>query len=183
MHSALLSGCQGCELWRLHSPLAGHGASLQGLDQQFDADSGGLPSKAASAALWQLTHTLQALDHWEERLEAAFEGRPYDILDAALTATVAEFPVSIQPFRDMIGAHRAPAHAADCAHELGVGAQLCSRADGRAGGADGMRMDLVKSRYNTFDELYEYCYKVAGTVGAPHARLVSLAAGSELCKH
>lgn len=31
-----------------------------------------------------------------------------------------------------------------------------------------MRMDLVKSRYNTFDELYEYCYKVAGTVGTPH---------------
>ena len=47
---------------------------------------------------------MQALDQWEERLEAAFDGRPYDILDAALTATVAEFPVSIQPFRDMIGA-------------------------------------------------------------------------------
>jgi len=30
---------------------------------------------------------------------------------------------------------------------------------------DGMRMDLVKSRYETFDELYEYCYRVAGTVG------------------
>ena len=30
---------------------------------------------------------------------------------------------------------------------------------------DGMRMDLVKPRYETFDELYEYCYKVAGTVG------------------
>ncbi|KAK9825148.1 hypothetical protein WJX81_005245 [Elliptochloris bilobata] len=30
---------------------------------------------------------------------------------------------------------------------------------------DGMRMDLVKPRYDTFDELYEYCYKVAGTVG------------------
>lgn len=30
---------------------------------------------------------------------------------------------------------------------------------------DGMRMDLVKARYDTFDELYEYCYKVAGTVG------------------
>ena len=28
-----------------------------------------------------------------------------------------------------------------------------------------MRMDLVKPRYETFDELYEYCYKVAGTVG------------------
>jgi phytoene synthase len=30
---------------------------------------------------------------------------------------------------------------------------------------DGMRMDLVKPRYETFDELYEYCYRVAGTVG------------------
>ena len=30
---------------------------------------------------------------------------------------------------------------------------------------DGMRMDLVKDRYETFDELYEYCYRVAGTVG------------------
>ena len=28
-----------------------------------------------------------------------------------------------------------------------------------------MRMDLVKARYETYDELYEYCYKVAGTVG------------------
>lgn len=29
---------------------------------------------------------------------------------------------------------------------------------------DGMRMDLVKPRYENFDELYEYCYRVAGTV-------------------
>ncbi|CAL5223183.1 g5657 [Coccomyxa viridis] len=72
------------------------------------------------------------LDRWEERLEELFAGRPYDIYDAALTATISDFPVSIQPFRDMI---------------------------------DGMRMDLVKPRYETFDELYEYCYKVAGTVG------------------
>lgn len=27
-----------------------------------------------------------------------------------------------------------------------------------------MRMDLVKSRYDNYDELYEYCYRVAGTV-------------------
>ncbi|KIY95880.1 phytoene synthase, partial [Monoraphidium neglectum] len=73
----------------------------------------------------------RALDRWEERLEALFEGRPYDMLDAALTDTIAQFPVDIQPFRDMI---------------------------------DGMRMDLVKSRYHSYDELYEYCYKVAGTV-------------------
>lgn len=75
--------------------------------------------------------SLQALNKWEERLEAIFEGRPYDNLDAALTDTANQFPVHIQPFRDMI---------------------------------DGMRSDLVKSRYRTYDELYEYCYKVAGTV-------------------
>lgn len=75
--------------------------------------------------------TPAALDRWEERLEALFDGRPYDSLDAALTDTICQFPVDIQPFRDMIG---------------------------------GMRMDLVKSRYETYDELYDYCYRVAGTV-------------------
>lgn len=73
-----------------------------------------------------------ALDRWESRLEDIFAGRPYDMLDAALSDTVAKFPVDIQPFRDMI---------------------------------EGMRMDLKKSRYRTFDELYLYCYYVAGTVG------------------
>ena len=29
---------------------------------------------------------------------------------------------------------------------------------------DGMRSDIVKTRYRTYDELYEYCYRVAGTV-------------------
>ena len=76
--------------------------------------------------------TPEALDQWEARLEAVFDGRPMDVIDAALTDTVSKFPVDIQPFRDMI---------------------------------DGMRMDLVKPRYETFDELYEYCYRVAGTVG------------------
>lgn len=71
---------------------------------------------------------VQALDRWEERLENIWEGRPYDILDAALADTVARFPVHIQPFRDMIG---------------------------------GMRIDLVKSRYETFDELYEYMYRLS----------------------
>ncbi|EFJ42086.1 hypothetical protein VOLCADRAFT_97827 [Volvox carteri f. nagariensis] len=75
--------------------------------------------------------TPKALDRWEERLEALFNGKPYDELDAALTDTASRFPLHIQPFRDMI---------------------------------EGMRMDLVKSRYETFDELYEYCYRVAGTV-------------------
>ncbi|KAL5201126.1 hypothetical protein ABZP36_035480 [Zizania latifolia] len=73
-----------------------------------------------------------ALDRWESRLEDIFAGRPYDMLDAALSDTVAAFPVDIQPFRDMI---------------------------------EGMRLDLTKSRYGSFDELYLYCYYVAGTVG------------------
>lgn len=75
--------------------------------------------------------TPKALDRWEERLESVFDGRPVDILDAALTDTISKFPLDIQPFRDMIV---------------------------------GMRMDLVKRRYATFEELYEYCYRVAGTV-------------------
>jgi hypothetical protein len=29
---------------------------------------------------------------------------------------------------------------------------------------DGMRSDISKARYKTYDELYEYCYRVAGTV-------------------
>eukprot|EP01023_Acetabularia_acetabulum_P041637 TRINITY_DN4065_c0_g2_i1.p1 TRINITY_DN4065_c0_g2~~TRINITY_DN4065_c0_g2_i1.p1 ORF type:complete len:416 (-),score=78.01 TRINITY_DN4065_c0_g2_i1:1344-2591(-) len=76
--------------------------------------------------------TPTALNRWEDRLDAIFEGRPHDILDAALTDTVTKFPVDIQPFRDMI---------------------------------EGMRMDIAKARYNNFDELYGYCYRVAGTVG------------------
>lgn len=67
----------------------------------------------------------------QERLDAVFEGRPFDLLDAALTDTVDSFPVDKQPFLDMV---------------------------------DGMRMDLIKRRYANFDELYEYCYRVAGTV-------------------
>ncbi|BAZ12212.1 squalene/phytoene synthase [Calothrix sp. NIES-4071] len=30
---------------------------------------------------------------------------------------------------------------------------------------NGQRMDLFRSRYDTFDQLYIYCYRVAGTVG------------------
>lgn len=59
-----------------------------------------------STSYCTLTVHLQALDRWEERLEALFEGRPYDELDAALTDTISTFPVDIQPFRDMIDGMR-----------------------------------------------------------------------------
>nr|QNT09916.1 phytoene synthase 1 [Solanum cheesmaniae] len=46
--------------------------------------------------------TPAALDRWENRLEDVFDGRPFDMLDGALSDTVSNFPVDIQPFRDMI---------------------------------------------------------------------------------
>ncbi|KAM6554930.1 hypothetical protein CsatB_015692 [Cannabis sativa] len=74
----------------------------------------------------------EVLDRWEKRLQDIFDGRPYDVLDAALTDTIFKFPLDIKPFRDMI---------------------------------EGMRMDTRKFRYQNFQELYLYCYYVAGTVG------------------
>ncbi|XP_076887743.1 phytoene synthase 2, chloroplastic-like isoform X2 [Bidens hawaiensis] len=91
--------------------------------------------------------TPKALDRWESRLEDLFNGRPFDMLDAALSDTVSKFPVDIQPFKDMI---------------------------------DGMRMDLKKSRYDNFDELYLYCYYVAGTVGLMSVPIMGIAPESNV---
>ncbi|KAK2977058.1 hypothetical protein RJ640_002544 [Escallonia rubra] len=90
--------------------------------------------------------TPKALDRWEKRLSDLFEGRPYDMYDAALSDTVNKYPVDIQPFRDMI---------------------------------EGMRLDLKKSRYQTFDELYLYCYYVAGTVGLMSVPVMGIAPESK----
>nr|AYH63705.1 phytoene synthase [synthetic construct] len=90
--------------------------------------------------------TPTALDRWEKRLEDLFTGRPYDMLDAALSDTISRFPIDIQPFRDMI---------------------------------EGMRSDLRKTRYNNFDELYMYCYYVAGTVGLMSVPVMGIAAESK----
>ncbi|KAL6203937.1 hypothetical protein ACLB2K_021207 [Fragaria x ananassa] len=87
----------------------------------------------------------EVLDRWEERLEDIFEGRPYDMLDAALTHTVLSFPLDIKPFRDMI---------------------------------EGMRMDTRKCRYQNFQELYLYCYYVAGTVGLMSVPVMGIAPDS-----
>lgn len=90
--------------------------------------------------------TPTALDRWEARLEDLFQGRPFDMMDAALADTVGKFPVDIQPFKDMI---------------------------------QGMRMDLRKSRYQNFDELYLYCYYVAGTVGLMSVPVMGIAPESQ----
>ncbi|XP_030443212.1 phytoene synthase 2, chloroplastic-like [Syzygium oleosum] len=90
--------------------------------------------------------TPTALDRWESRLEELFQGRPFDMFDAALSDTVAKFPVDIQPFKDM---------------------------------TEGMRMDLRKSQYKNFDELYLYCYYVAGTVGLMSVPVMGIAPDSQ----
>ncbi|CAD6335262.1 unnamed protein product [Miscanthus lutarioriparius] len=90
--------------------------------------------------------TPTALDRWEKRLEDLFAGRPYDMLDAALSDTISKFPIDIQPFRDMI---------------------------------EGMRSDLRKTRYKNFDELYMYCYYVAGTVGLMSVPVMGIAPESK----
>ncbi|KAB8388301.1 hypothetical protein FH972_024775 [Carpinus fangiana] len=86
--------------------------------------------------------TPKALERWDKRLNDLFQGRPYDMYDAALSDTVAKYPVDIQPFKDMI---------------------------------EGMRLDLRKSRYENFDELYLYCYYVAGTVGLMSVPVMGIA--------
>ncbi|PZV15577.1 MAG: phytoene synthase [Leptolyngbya sp.] len=74
----------------------------------------------------------KTLDRWEAQLESIFAGCPVDDEDLALVNTLEQFPLDIQPFRDMIA---------------------------------GQRMDLHRNRYETFEDLELYCYRVAGTVG------------------
>jgi len=80
---------------------------------------------------------LTDLSAWEIRLEKLFShGTVEDMLDLALLDSIIKCPdLSIQPFLDMVR---------------------------------GMLMDipdLGQDRYETFDELHLYCYRVAGTVG------------------
>ena len=76
------------------------------------------------------------LREWNDRLDRIWKGQPVDLFDLAMSETVKVYPtLSIEPFRDMI---------------------------------KGMIMDvpgLGQERYKNFEELYVYCYRVAGTVG------------------
>lgn len=44
---------------------------------------------------------------------------------------------------------------------------------------EGMKLDLRKSRYMNFDELYLYCYYVAGTVGLMSVPVMGIAPQSK----
>ncbi len=88
------------------------------------------------------------LEDWEKRLENIWANKPYDLLDYAMADTVQAYPsMSIQPYKDMIA---------------------------------GMIMDvpgLGQERYKNFEELYLYCYRVAGTVGLMTLPLFGTAKG------
>ena len=92
----------------------------------------------------------QEIEEWEGRLERIWEGIPTDTLDLALADTVVQYPdLPIAPFKDMVL---------------------------------GMLMDtpghpLAKDRYETWDDLYEYCYRVAGTVGLMTLPIMGTAPG------
>jgi len=45
---------------------------------------------------------------------------------------------------------------------------------------EGMRMDLYKARYNNWEELKEYCYRVAGTVGLMTTPVMGIVPDSQL---
>lgn len=45
---------------------------------------------------------------------------------------------------------------------------------------EGMRMDTRKDRYTNFEELYLYCYYVAGTVGLMSVPVMGIAPESSL---
>jgi phytoene synthase len=80
---------------------------------------------------------LQDLGSWEMRLEDLWKhGEVEDVYDLCLLDVLVKYPnLSITPFTDMIR---------------------------------GMLMDVPKlgqDRYDSFDELHLYCYRVAGTVG------------------
>jgi 15-cis-phytoene synthase len=115
-----------------------------------------LMSEAKRCAIWALyawcrrtdelvdglqstTTTTETLKDWEYQLELAFAGQPKCLPDVALADAVRNYPIPIQPFKDMI---------------------------------TGMRMDLNYDRYNTFEDLHLYCYRVAGTVGLMSAAVM-----------
>lgn len=88
------------------------------------------------------------LAEWEQRLDRIWKGEAVDLFDLAMADTVRVFPgMSPQPYKDMIA---------------------------------GMVMDvpgLGQDRYANFDELYLYCYRVAGTVGLMTLPILGTAKG------
>ncbi|HEY9888434.1 MAG TPA: squalene/phytoene synthase family protein, partial [Candidatus Obscuribacterales bacterium] len=50
--------------------------------------------------------TEETLDRWENQLQSIFQGHPVEDTDVALVDTLNQFPLDIQPFKDMIEGQR-----------------------------------------------------------------------------
>ena len=99
-------------------------------------------------ALMNLDTLERDLEDWVVRTENIWENKPTDLFDYAMADTVQVYPsLSIEPYRDMI---------------------------------KGMVMDVPgmgQDRYKNFEELYLYCYRVAGTVGVMTLPILGTAEG------
>lgn len=88
------------------------------------------------------------LQEWERRLDGIWNGEAVDLFDLAMADTVRKYPLmDAKPYKDMIA---------------------------------GMVMDVPgmgQDRYSNFDELYLYCYRVAGTVGLMTLPILGTAKG------
>lgn len=50
--------------------------------------------------------TEETLDTWQEQLESIFKGHPVEDVDVALVDTLRQFPLEIEPFKDMVEGQR-----------------------------------------------------------------------------
>ena len=135
------------------------------------------------------------LADWRRRTQGIWEGKSYDMIDLALVDTVQNYPsLSIEPFEDMIKARRRRRRRAPLAAPAAprppsrnsANRQRPAAPPARAAAAhraptiarsQGMVMDLDQNRFETFDELYLYCYRVAGTVGLMMMPIMGTAEG------
>lgn len=116
------------------------------------------------------------LDRWEERLHDIFDGRPYDMLDSALTDTVFNFPLDIK-VSDQVESLRTKSQPPARANVVDIQLPVFQPFQDMI---EGMRMDIRKSRYENFRELFLYCYHVAGTVGVMSVPVMGIAPESRL---
>lgn len=133
------------------------------------------------------------LDRWEERLHDIFNGRPYDMLDAALTDTIYKFPLDIKVLKKFSRwTWFALSHCFNnipifplhlwrlFLRELSASCPLLTQFHSSwtqpfRDMIEGMRMDTKNFRYENFQELYLYCYYVAGTVGLMSVPVMGIA--------
>lgn len=99
-----------------------------------------------------------------------------DIVDRAPTTGLAAAAAALDAWEAELDAPRDPVAVAFAAARAAYGVPVAPAHDLVAG----VRMDLVPRRYETWDDLRVYCYRVAGTVGLLAAPILGCADASAL---